>query len=430
MFENFNIWMCFNKMLDALLLAFIPWKIFGVRNSWDRYAVLVLPFLVMFIVLYSVEMLLYPVNFMLTLAVHIVMGMTYAHLFLQGRFHLKLILQCACTCCTMLFHFMIVKCLTEIRGSFMLFSWGHVLIMALLSVLLAWYMVRFCYIPKLRLSSGYGIGMTALMTALLLITNAMETQTLIAATFWVDTGTTVIILAVVLYVYFLFFNMIREYEGNQLIQQQLELQKAYMEENVKTYNDMRHLRHELKNHVFYSNYLLEQKEYAKLAAYFKEVYQREYQIDTIESGNNIINAVLNQKSIHARLKGISLRISATVPEALNIDEGHVCAVISNLLDNAIEACEAVSNPEASITIRIHGSYLYICCKNTTAYDVLKRNRTLTTTKRTGWHGMGLQVVKNIVASYDGMVDFHMENLTFVVDVMLRNEVFSPLKLKK
>lgn len=85
MFENFNIWMCFNKMLDALLLAFIPWKIFGVRNSWDRYAVLVLPFLVMFIVLYSVEMLLYPVNFIFNHLTYRCLRQLYRYVFRLTR---------------------------------------------------------------------------------------------------------------------------------------------------------------------------------------------------------------------------------------------------------------------------------------------------------------------------------------------------------
>jgi len=42
-----------------------------------------------------------------------------------------------------------------------------------------------------------------------------------------------------------------------------------------------------------------------------------------------------------------------------------------------------------------------------------------TTKKSSQHGIGLQVVRNIVNAYDGMIDFHMENLVFVVTVMLK-----------
>lgn|GEM_PF-2812358 len=420
MFKNFDIWMCISKMLDALLLAYVPARVLYVRKpAWNKWLVFSWSLLIIFIVLYGIEMVFYPVDFLYTLILQFAIAMLYACCFFRGKFYLKLILQSTSMCCTMLIHFVVVRSLTIHFGSFMQSSWEHIFSQAVLFPLLAYYFIRFCYIPKIDFPSRYGASMAALMLILSFITEAIRILMSGMDSPWYGVGINVTVLVIVLFLYSLFFSMIREYEGKKLMMQQMDMHKKHLEESTETYDDMLRLRHELKNHVFYMNSLLEQRQYANLAHYFKQVYQQEYTIDLIESGNNTMNAILNQKAVYAKAKGIPLTISAAVPQTLDIEASHVCAVISNLLDNAIEACEQLSAPDISITVRQKGRYLHIACKNTVAFDVIKENGALMTTKKSSQHGIGLQVVRNIVNAYDGMIDFHMENLVFVVTVMLK-----------
>ena len=106
MFENFNIWNCFAKMLDSMLLVLIPVRVLAVRKTqWRKWMVFVPSFIAVSIILYGVDMVFKPVKFIITLILQTTVGMFYAHIFFRGRFHLKLILQCTCVCCTILFHY-------------------------------------------------------------------------------------------------------------------------------------------------------------------------------------------------------------------------------------------------------------------------------------------------------------------------------------
>ena len=142
---------------------------------------------------------------------------------------------------------------------------------------------------------------------------------------------------------------------------------------------------------------------------------------SLESGNNVVNAVLNQKAVYAQAENIVVTVNASLPETLSIDESKLCAILSNLLDNAIEASRQTVQPKIAVTIQKVGRYVHIVVKNSVFSDVLKRNPTLQTTKQFPNHGIGLQIVKNIVSQYDGMMEFHMEGTEFVANVMLKTE---------
>ena len=82
-------------------------------------------------------------------------------------------------------------------------------------------------------------------------------------------------------------------------------------------------------------------------------------------------------------------------------------LIGNLLDNAIEECEKISDGEKEIIIKITKGrfYLNISVKNPTHCPVLKYNPDLVSTKEAKeFHGMGVKSIKNIVAKYDGLIN--------------------------
>jgi len=319
----------------------------------------------------------------------------------------------------MFIHIIVVTTLTFFTGSFMMFTWAHVLVVSVCLFLLMRYLIHFAFIPKTKLPAHYGIGVVILMLMMTLYINVIRAFGS-SLEFLIRISMLSVPVVIVLSLYSLFFNMVKEFEQKQLIGQQLNLQQKHIEESTETYNDMRRLRHELKNHVFFMNSLLDQDKYTDLKEYFNKLYQQEYSINLIESGNNVIDAILNQKVAYAKSKKIRVSITVALPESLGIDESCVCAVISNMFDNAIEACEHLPTPEISVTVRQKGNYIHIACKNTVDYDVLKENATLTTTKKTRYHGIGLQVIQSIVETNDGIIDFHMEGMTFIVDVLLKN----------
>ena len=418
MFEHFDLWNLFCKLADSFLLTYIPYRIFPKRNEKHGLNLLLIPFIIISAVLYGVEFAFGSVNFLFFLALYIASGMIYACLFFYGRVYLKIIIQCTCVCCMMFSHIIAVSLVSRLAGASMMFTWAHVLVVLFFLFSLMCYLIHFAFIPKTNLPAHNGIGMAVLTLMMTLYVNIIRGLRLFE--FHINMSLFLLPVIVILSLYYLYFNMVKEFEQKQLMGQQLALQQKHLEESTEIYNDMRHLRHELKNHVFFLNNLLDQEKYNDLREYFKKFYRQEYAINLIESGNNVIDAILNQKVAYAKSKKIRVSITVALPDSLDIDESRICAVISNLFDNAIDASEHLSAPEISMTVRQKGCYIHIACRNTVDYDVLKENAILATTKKTRFHGVGLQVIQNIVETYDGIIDFHMEDMTFVVDILLKN----------
>ena len=422
MLDNFDIWNFIVKVVDSFLLTYIPYRIFPARAFVkNRHVAFLLSFFVASVIIYGIDMVFKPVDFLYTLALCITVGIVYVQLFYQGRLYLKMIVQCACVCCTMVAHFATVTTLTFLTGTFALFSWMHAFTVMILQAILVYFMIRFTYIPKMKLPPHYGSGMVALMLIMAFGTNTfmMMGGNVGLSSFSFRLGMVLPTMLSALFVYYFFFSLVKEFEQNKLTAQHLEMHKKHTEELTEAFNSMRHMRHEIKNHVFTLNNLLERNDYEHLKRYFNQVYQKEYSINLVESGNNMVDAVLNQKVAYAKSKNIRISVSASLPESPDIDESHICAVISNLLDNAVEACEKVPSPDIMITVQQKGKYIHILCQNTAAADVCRDNPDLRTTKHCGNHGIGMQIIRKVVEEYDGMIDFRMDGMMFVVTLMLK-----------
>ena len=242
------------------------------------------------------------------------------------------------------------------------------------------------------------------------------------------TGVTPVIetalLAVCVAVYLMFQRVCQGY-GEQiqrtLMEKQLSLQRAHLEELRASGDAMRRLRHELKNHMFYMQYLIDKKDFDALTRYFRDFYQKEYHnLVEVDAAGGILNAVLHQKLSVAEQSGIQIvdDLQCAAPE--EIDEQDLCILLSNLLDNAIEACRAIPNAVVTVRMRRVKEYLSLVVSNTIDRDVLKENPTLSTVKpNREIHGIGLRVIREIVRKYDGSVDFESGGGMFHAKLMLR-----------
>ena len=96
------------------------------------------------------------------------------------------------------------------------------------------------------------------------------------------------------------------------------------------------------------------------------------------------------------------------PSALsNIRSVDLCAILGNLLDNAIEAARQVPDPSGrtvALTIRRIHQMLVIKVENSFAAAPVQENGQLQTTKiGGGLHGWGLKSAQTAAEKYDGMV---------------------------
>lgn len=196
--------------------------------------------------------------------------------------------------------------------------------------------------------------------------------------------------------------------------------KKQRDEVENVYNTMRGWRHDYHNHMQTLKAYLSMNQIEEIEKYLDHLEEDLDSIDiAIRTGNTSVNAILSSKISIAQKQAINVNCKATVPAQLTIPDVHLCAIIGNLLDNAIEACQKIQSPNRFIRVYI-GTFkqqLYISVQNSTEETRRKKLTELITSKK-GEHGLGLKRVDKIVAQYDGFVNRKNEPGIFATEIML------------
>lgn len=196
--------------------------------------------------------------------------------------------------------------------------------------------------------------------------------------------------------------------------------KKQRDEVENVYNTMRGWRHDYHNHMQTLKAYLSMNQLEEMSAYLDHLEEDLDSIDiAIRTGNTSVNAILSSKVSIAQRNNINVNCKATVPSQLKISDVHLCTIIGNLLDNAIESCLKVAADKRFIRIYIglFKEQLYISVTNSTNQTQRKKLTELITSKK-GEHGFGLRRIDKIVDQYDGYLNRKNEPGVFATEIML------------
>lgn len=221
-------------------------------------------------------------------------------------------------------------------------------------------------------------------------------------------------------------------EQNEIVELQAERQRLYGERELArvtedNLEDLRSIRHDLKNQYSYMQILLAQRRYGELEEYFRQSSENLLpQLGQfIDCGNRVVNTILNMEFVKARKAKVAFTHQLVVPPVLPFGEDDLCAVLTNLLDNAIEECARLrrtGRTDVSLRLEIYPqkSYLFVLCRNTTGRTELVRSgRGLRTTKGDEQlHGHGTRIVTKIAEKYNGCAEFALSDGLFVAKLLL------------
>ena len=84
-----------------------------------------------------------------------------------------------------------------------------------------------------------------------------------------------------------------------------------------------------------------------------------------------LDAILNSKISLAEKNGIRVDYKAACPANLTVSDIDLCALIGNLIDNAVEACEGLADPYIRLLYWCAENQLYISVTNATKDTVRK-----------------------------------------------------------
>ncbi|MDI6414713.1 GHKL domain-containing protein [Solobacterium moorei] len=210
-------------------------------------------------------------------------------------------------------------------------------------------------------------------------------------------------------------------EEDKTIVYQNKLMKQQMDEIENIYMTMRGWRHDYHNHLQSLKGYLSLNKVEQMKNYLNELETDLDSIDTLyHSGNLQLDSILNAKLAIAEKGQIRIHCDASIPPQLHVSDLDLCVILGNLLDNAIESCRKIKDPDERfirVYIGILKKQLYISITNATSETVKQRTDHYFTTKR-GDHGHGLKRVDQVVKKYDGYLNRQNEPGVFATEIVL------------
>ena len=192
------------------------------------------------------------------------------------------------------------------------------------------------------------------------------------------------------------------------------------EEIRKLHENIRRIKHDMKNHLMVIASYLNSEDYAAAKEYTSKILDKLNAIYSyIETGNALLNHILNEKLNLAREQGISIKAEVENLSFGKMESLDFSAMLSNVLDNAIEACAVESEPELYVQIVKKRGYETVLVKNRITNSVLAENPKLQSTKKErDCHGLGVQQIRDVTEKYQGMCDFYEEDGYFCACIFI------------
>lgn len=299
--------------------------------------------------------------------------------------------------------------------------------MAILIVLEVWFLKHFSF------DTGSLIGGQYLLAQLTtsLVTIIIEAYAAVMDISSVCRGFNVLVCfglwVVNLLTYYLFFTIdqgTKENAALAALHQKEEMEKEKFHATRLNYDELRTIRHEIKNHNFYLKALLDEGKLKEARSYLERVSSRDARhLQSFDSGNYVVDVVMNHEFAAAREQGVTLKADILVPAKLPFQDEDVCSLLSNLLDNAIEAAAQSGKKEPLVEISMLPRQEYLFLRVTNPVDLsLPENRRLslktTKTTNTELHGFGTRIIRWVAEKYSGSVKYSMKDGTFCTNVML------------
>lgn len=205
---------------------------------------------------------------------------------------------------------------------------------------------------------------------------------------------------------------------NALLYMQITQQEKRIREEEKNYREVQLLRHDLKRYLVTYRQLLQEGKYEVIEADIDKILGKRLNTNhCVYTENTILNAVICEKMEQCSIKNIKIEVQVNADKDMDSIEYGV--VLSNLLDNAIEAeeQEKEENRYICLNMGVEQNMIHLVVSNYIAESVLQNNTLLETSKKNKQlHGIGLRGVKEFVKNKKGEIEIFEENHMFVVHI--------------
>lgn len=208
---------------------------------------------------------------------------------------------------------------------------------------------------------------------------------------------------------------------NELLEKQVKIQLNNYEQREKFNTELRAFRHDYNNHISCLKAMLGDNRNEDASQYLGQLTASFPSNGYIyNTGNYIADAILTDKQEAAAGDGITISFDGVISD--NISHTDLCIIISNSVDNAIEATRRC-NGDKRITIfgGYQQGYFILIIKNPAVHTSSDSFGFLKTTKDDNInHGFGLANIKYAIKKYDGNLKTSFDGGTFTLSIVFNN----------
>lgn len=194
-----------------------------------------------------------------------------------------------------------------------------------------------------------------------------------------------------------------------LLRQHMEMQQESMAALEQNYRTQRKSAHEFEHHMQVLGDLLAHGEVDTAREYLNRLKKsRSICAYSVSSNHPVIDVILNQKYQTARENEIKMQIQVNDLSAVQIPADSLVVVLTNLLDNAIEACRRLDGYREIFCSVLYEDGLYISIRNTSEPVVIVDRKIPTTKQDSLSHGFGLLSVTYVLEQLGAEYTFGYE----------------------
>ena len=215
----------------------------------------------------------------------------------------------------------------------------------------------------------------------------------------------------------------RKMKEAQILRQQSIGQVELYNSMRENYNIQRQRTHEYKNQIVCMDMLMKKKDYSKLEDYIGNISDKlDAQLDMVDTNNDVVNAILNAKYYEAIKNDVLFVLKINDLSDIKVSDEDIVTILSNLLDNAIEAAKQCDVGKRTVKIKLLSEDDVLSIAVTNAYKtepMLTEDGYIRTTKNNKEeHGWGIRNIVATLEKYDAEYIIDYKNGEFVFSIMM------------
>ncbi|GAA0714370.1 ATP-binding protein [Paraclostridium ghonii] len=206
----------------------------------------------------------------------------------------------------------------------------------------------------------------------------------------------------------------------EFVNEKLDMQYKYYLMVKESQEKMRQIYHDMNNHMKNIKSLKNSSE--DVDKYINNIEDEVKSTKNIyNTGNVLLDIILYEKSKDCMGHNIDFNIGIDFSNCEFIQMIDISSIFSNLIDNAIEACNKINDNELKRYINIKSTfikgYYVIRCENSKINKIIVKNNKIFTTKKDKFlHGLGLESIKSSIKKYDGELKLKNEQYKFIASI--------------